>query len=142
MDLNDIENKVQKCYSLYVSESDPMFIFLYDKLEEAEDAYKALIDYFGESNLSLLVKYGIDFLDISIIDEVEGKIITVEKVLFYNTNDFSLIKPMSNKINGSFKSKRLKILTGIKVRNNGIRTSLQTALGEVHKIVTQLIPHE
>ena len=105
--------------------------------------------FFKNEDLVLYVRYNLKSVNLSIISETTAKTLNIDNLAYYKPEMFQLIKPMSNKINGTDVFCRtynapLSIQTGLILETGGIylgyTAGSKTGLGGIKKFGSHLIP--
>lgn len=150
MDLiNQAESLLQKAKSVFVIDNEPAFVFLFPNMDEANEAFLALNELFGASDITLHIRYNTRFLNFTFIDENEPhKIVNANNVKFDNPYHFNRVKPMSNMVMGADIMGRKfetlpKVLMGRNTTIGGFQSAFlpgfEIGFGKIKKLTTNLI---
>lgn len=148
MDALKAEELLQNANSLYVIESNPAFIFIYNAIEEVNQAFGCLLAVFEQDEIAVHIRYNPSMIRLSIISQRSAEVVNIDNLKFHNSEMFKLIRPMANKFNGVDVYGRkyqagLLITTGLLHGLGGIRTAdlsnSETGLRNIVKFSTQLV---
>jgi hypothetical protein len=147
MDFLEVEDLLKKSYGLYVIESDPAIFFLFNDFDDVTDVNLSLNNLFTDENVSLHIRYNLKYANIYLVSD-SNEFVMVEKIPFYDSKFFQLIKPMANMFNGVDVLRRglsnKLIVSAGQLSNGGIAGGEffrdNQRLWKISKFTTQLIP--